>query len=87
MLTKGTKNIINSDTLKPTEKFWRLFNLAKAQSPEMKVRTQEEMIYIAKECVLCTSPEDKWFEVYDKYASAYIATNGYGKKLWIKFQK
>lgn len=87
MLTQGTKNIINNDTLKPVDKFWKLFNLAKVQSSEMKVRTQEEMIYIAKECVLCTSPEDKWFDVYDKYASAFIETNKFGKKLWIKFQK
>lgn len=86
MKTKGTKKVLENEELSLEAKFWSLHTLAKKQSLEKSVRTQEEMIYIAQELVIVTPTSDKWYNFYKKYATAYIETNSYGKKLYIRFR-
>lgn len=86
MKTKGTKNILRNDEINYLDKFWELNKIAKKQNQENKVRTNEQMIDMAKNILdyQLILKDYKYFDFIDKYATAEVVKNGYGKKLYVK---
>lgn len=84
--TNGVKNALNKEGSN-LEKFWELNKLAKLQKPENKVRTQEQMISLAKKIIENNeiNENDKFYDFVKKFSNAEVVYNNFGKKLYVKF--
>lgn len=83
--TKGTKNVLNKD-LTNISKFWELNKLAKLQKNENKIRTQEQMIVVARKVIENNEikSDNKYYDFIKNYANAEVVLNKFGKKLYVR---
>lgn len=71
------------------KKFWELHKLSQTQDKTTKVKTQAEIIIIAKEIINSETlkPTDKFFNFISKFAQATPIKNKDGVLLFIRFPK
>lgn len=71
------------------KKFWELHKLSQTQDKTTKVKTQAEIIIIAKEIINSGTlkPTDKFFNFISKFAQATPIKNKDGGLLFIRFPK
>lgn len=85
-MTNGVKKALNNNKNNYLDKFWDLNKMQKVQNQDNKVRTQEQMIEIAKNILdyELVKEDYKYYDYIYSYACGQVEYNRYGRKLYVK---